>query len=455
MKLPANLLPALLLSGIAAATVSGAAKTNAPDVSPDALVRALQGTSRRVDPAPVLRPAPDPDATDPAVLAITAETNAVAGPVPADEPPVTAQGFALLIEGDRVGALRRFQTATNREPLNAHAHFRLGNALDLSTDHAGAAAAYRRAALLSPGNADPWLLLCHALRRAGDAPRAIEAGLKAVEHRPSAGTWAALALAHHAARDNASEIEAWRNAVGIRSDFPAAWYNLGLAMMARGTTINAIIALKNARLLDPHHADTWNHLALLFRRKGDHRSSSVAYVELLKRKPRDAAAWRNLGAVYEEAGAAAPARQAYAKAAALEAETPPQTPFDIAAAQQAAGKLGEAADTLRALVKEQPAHAEAWNNLGALEIDLRHPDAAIEALNNAIAANPLLADAWYNIGAAYDAKGETVSAIAAYRKALELRPDFAEARRRLEEAGEKPAPPPEPAPDSLLKALGR
>lgn len=91
------------------------------------------------------------------------------------------------------------------------------------------------------------------------------------------------------------------------------------------------------------------------------------------------------------------------------------------------GRLDEAIDTYRMLLKEQPRHAEAYNGLGiALARDGRLQE-AVAAFRSAIEAAPNYPEACNNLGNALDELGHADEAISAYRDAIRLKPGYAKA----------------------------
>lgn len=92
-----------------------------------------------------------------------------------------------------------------------------------------------------------------------------------------------------------------------------------------------------------------------------------------------------------------------------------------------AGRLGPAADKLRAVLAARPDFAELWSNLGFILRAMGRGDEAREALERAVRLKPALADAWNLLGLVAHDAGRFGEAEGHYRRALELRTDFVEA----------------------------
>lgn len=88
-----------------------------------------------------------------------------------------------------------------------------------------------------------------------------------------------------------------------------------------------------------------------------------------------------------------------------------------------AGRLHEARRMLRAYCGANPAEAEAWFLLGAVEGQAGDIGEAIAACKNAIALQPDYVDAHYNLAQAYVHREEYATAVEHYRAVLRVRPD--------------------------------
>lgn len=95
-----------------------------------------------------------------------------------------------------------------------------------------------------------------------------------------------------------------------------------------------------------------------------------------------------------------------------------------------AGRLREAEQACRQVLRQDPAQPQALTLLGVIARQAGRPDAAIDLFRRATAIAPSYADAYYNLGNALRdrndrARGDRRAALDAYDRALDLRPDQA------------------------------
>jgi tetratricopeptide (TPR) repeat protein len=116
----------------------------------------------------------------------------------------------------------------------------------------------------------------------------------------------------------------------------------------------------------------------------------------------------------------------------LPAPQQPQAPdlsaqFNHAVALQQQGKLSEAADEYRALLKTNPAYAEAHANLGVVLAQLGNFDEAIASYEAALRANPTLTKVLLNLGILHYRASHFDKAIEALEKYLNAAPGNSQA----------------------------
>jgi protein O-GlcNAc transferase len=122
---------------------------------------------------------------------------------------------------------------------------------------------------------------------------------------------------------------------------------------------------------------------------------------------------------------------ARARSAAAAAPTDATLHYRLAQAQEDAGELTAALDSLRAAVRLRPDYAEAHSYLGLLLADSGDNDAAIASFERAIAIRPDYVRAWNNLGTALRHAGRLADAVTAIRSALRLQPDYAHGHATL------------------------
>jgi protein O-GlcNAc transferase len=116
---------------------------------------------------------------------------------------------------------------------------------------------------------------------------------------------------------------------------------------------------------------------------------------------------------------------ALAQAAAAAAPTDAALHFRLAEAQEDAGQLTAAIDSLRTAIRLRSEYAEAHAYLGLLLADAEDTEGAIASLRHAVALKPDYVRAWNNLGSALRKAGQLTEAVEAIRKALALQPDYA------------------------------
>src|SRR5688572_29792426 len=105
--------------------------------------------------------------------------------------------------------------------------------------------------------------------------------------------------------------------------------------------------------------------------------------------------------------------------------------LELAVAHHQAGRFADAEKLYRQILAADPACVSAWNLLGALAIDLKRHEVAIQCLQRALQFKPDSAEANYHMGLALHGLGRLDEAIASYRRALENGPSHAKATNNL------------------------
>lgn len=88
-----------------------------------------------------------------------------------------------------------------------------------------------------------------------------------------------------------------------------------------------------------------------------------------------------------------------------------------------AGRFGVAEQNFQASLVLLPGRVSTLTNLAAAQINLAQPEAALAALDQAIASEPDNRDAWWHRGVALGTLGRHVEALAALDRLLGLAPD--------------------------------
>jgi len=104
-----------------------------------------------------------------------------------------------------------------------------------------------------------------------------------------------------------------------------------------------------------------------------------------------------------------------------------QAGFQQGLALHQQGRLAQAGESYRQVLKLQPEHHDALHMLGVVAYQTGNPLQAVELIGRAIALNPNNANAHSNHGLALQELMRPAEALESYDHALELKPDYAEA----------------------------
>ena len=96
-----------------------------------------------------------------------------------------------------------------------------------------------------------------------------------------------------------------------------------------------------------------------------------------------------------------------------------------------AGKLQQAENIYKEILKVEPNNVDALHFLGILHYQLGNYDSAINYFKEVLLLDPTNADAYYNLGIAFERKGQLDKAITCYQKTIELTPSSADAYNNL------------------------
>ena len=105
--------------------------------------------------------------------------------------------------------------------------------------------------------------------------------------------------------------------------------------------------------------------------------------------------------------------------------------FNLAVKNHREGKTDNAQELYNQILKINPNHSAALNNIGIIFIDLGKNQKAKECYGKAIKINPNYANAHYNLGNIFKKLGENQKAIDCFKKAIEINPDYADAHNNL------------------------
>tara|TARA_Y100001970_G_C14221757_1_gene853117 strand:+ start:703 stop:2700 length:1998 start_codon:yes stop_codon:yes gene_type:complete len=105
--------------------------------------------------------------------------------------------------------------------------------------------------------------------------------------------------------------------------------------------------------------------------------------------------------------------------------------FNLAVKNHLENKIDIAQSLYEKVLKINPNHSRALNNLGILSFNLNKNDKAIECFQKAIDINPLEADAYNNLGTIFKNLNKFEKAIKYFEKAIEINPSQQDAHNNL------------------------
>jgi len=225
-------------------------------------------------------------------------------------------------------------------------------------------------------------------------------------------------------------LGAYKKAVSIKPDYAEAHQNIGNALKDQSKLEGSIDAYKEAVSIKPDYAEAHNNMGVTLQEQGKLDAALEAYNTALSVKPDYAEVYNNMGVTFQAQGKLEKAIEAYCKALSLKPDYT-QVYNNVGNALQEQGKLDEALGAYKKAVSIKPDCAQAYNKIGFIFRDQGKLDKAVEAYKNALSIKPDYAEAYNNIGITLKDQGKLDEALEAYKKALSIKPNYTEAHRNL------------------------
>ncbi len=188
----------------------------------------------------------------------------------------TALGSALRGAGRLDDAVDAFRRAAALSPGNADVHFNLGNVLGDLRRRPEAAAAYAVARRLAPGDADIAFALGETLVHCGDRDGAMAAYRATVALAPNhARAWAALGGLALDRQDFAAVRDALDRSLALDPDLAEAHVNRGLLLTLIGDADGAIATTTRALALNPTLAIAHSNLIYQMHYSARHSAAAI------------------------------------------------------------------------------------------------------------------------------------------------------------------------------------
>ena len=195
---------------------------------------------------------------------------------------------------------------------------------------------------------------------------------------------------------SAEAVPHLREAVRLRSEYPAAHHQLGAALATNGELEAAVDEYREALRTAPRAANVHVDLGVALRSLGETTEAAAHFREALRLYP------------------------GYARAH-----------FNLALILAAQSRWDDAVEHFRQGLRADPRNPDMENNLGILLVQLGRPDEASHHFRRAVDLDPSNVDARNNLGAAFAKQGRLADAIDQYEAALRGQPAFAEAHLNL------------------------
>lgn len=335
--------------------------------------------------------------------------------------------------------------AAQAHPGDATANGRLGMLLDAYQQYGAAAVCYRRAHLLDSASYRWIYNLGFAEMKLGEYNQAAAAFRTALKLRPGELPprmyLAESLLAGGAAKESGPIFRA------IIAKYPGsaeAWYGLGRVESAEGNTQAAVAAFQKACQLFPEYGASHYALALAYRKLGEAQKAAphfAAYKKNVTTVPplvdpeRQAVEQLNQGPLARmrrgrelaQSGNLEGAIAEYLAAIKIDPKLV-QAHINLIQLYARTGNTAAAEQEYETAVQLDPNHADCYYDYGVLMFELQQDAKAEAAFRRAIEINPYYPEAHNNLGFLLAREGKLSEAMAEFRSAVAERPDYRLAR---------------------------
>jgi Flp pilus assembly protein TadD len=222
----------------------------------------------------------------------------------------------------------------------------------------------------------------------------------------------------------------------ITKRFPGhgfSWTVLGSVLMQMGRNADALAPMQNAVALSPNNPDVHNNLGIVLRNLRRLDEAEASCRRALQLNQDYAEAHYILGMILRDLGRLDEAEQFSRKAVLLNPESTVYR-FNLAnflSASHRSDDVEEAKSLFLDVIKTEPTHFGAWNNMGRILFETGYASAARTAYTAAVTYHPHEANAHINLGNVLLDQGDLSTAEKHFKIALELNPDLTNAHQGL------------------------
>ena len=230
--------------------------------------------------------------------------------------------------------------------------------------------------------------------------------------------------------------EALPLARAITERFPVygfGWTVLGSILMQMGRNTDALAPMQKAVALSPNNPDVHNNLGIVLRNLGQLGDAEASCRRALLLMPDYAEAHYIMGMIVRDLGRLDEAEQFNRNAVLLNPQSTAYR-FNLAnmlSASNRSDDVEEAKSLFLEVIKTEPTHFGAWNNMGRILFETGYASAARTAYTAAVTYHPHEAAAHVNLGNVLLDQGDLSAAEKHFKIALELNPDLANAHQGL------------------------
>lgn len=243
--------------------------------------------------------------------------------------------------------------------------------------------------------------------------------------RQQADDWVQQGFRHQQAGDVPAAQQAYRNALQLHAQQPAALQLLGLLARRQGDAQLAESLWRESLQADARQPHVHNNLGNLLHSVGRPLEALACFEQALALEPQFVDALYNLARVLHAQGRAGEAAQALQRALAA-APQPTAALLQLQASlEEGRGELRQALTSLDRALALAPDKPALLHNRATLLQRLHRPAEALQAHRRAQALGLDAADAHYNLGNTLQSLGRPAEAAAAYRAALARQPAHA------------------------------
>ena len=245
------------------------------------------------------------------------------------------------------------------------------------------------------------------------------------QHPNNAETLHFLGLIAHQKGEHKRAIKLLKQAIDVQPQTAQFQSNLGLVQTSAKLFHDAAITFKNLMAIHSNDPNIANAYATALKGTENWGKAQNVLRELIDSHPKYAPGHFNLGNLYLALGHASLAVPAFETALGLASND--ATVRNLATALQNIGHNQRAISLLLELVEESPSDSAALNNLSNLYREAGKLDEAHALLDRALLIDPALADAWYNLGSIQVTQNDSANGTLSFKRALDNRPYFIKA----------------------------